>query len=93
MVAGLDGNGAVVDGRVGTLVWTGARPGMLIGKQAEGSGVDQLKSSFDQEGFTSEPRVASMSRSTSMSSSLVSLMPVVEEPGVWLQTPSCSVRD
>ena len=76
-------------GRVGRLVATvllGPRPGMLIGKQVENKGSVVLNSVFDHDFEAKSSIVPSMSRSTSISSVLLSLTPVFEE--LPLQTPS-----
>ena len=71
----------VVGGSVGTLVFDGASPGMLIGKQSEKRGSLQLKSCFCQPVWR-VPMLPLRFRSTSMPMELFSLMPVVDEPGV-----------
>ena len=67
-----------------------ARPGMSRGMQSEGRSLDQSKMSWDHLGllsWSSSPRFASMEREREMSALLVSLTPVVDAPGVWLQRP------
>ena len=78
-----------VGGRVGRLVATvllGPRPGMLRGKQVENKGSVVLNSVFDHDFEAKSSIVPSISRSTSISSVLLSLTPVSEE--LPLQTPT-----
>lgn len=63
---------------------------MLRGKQVENKGSVVLNSVFDHDFEAKSSIVPSISRSTSMSSVLLSLMPVSEE--LPLQTPSLSER-
>ena len=63
---------------------------MLRGKQVENRGSVVLNSAFDQDFETVSAIVPSMSRSTSMSSVLLSVTPVSEE--LPLQTPPWSDR-
>ena len=77
-------------GRVVAAVLFGPRPGMLRGKQVENRGSVVLKSVFDQDFEAKSVIVPSMSRSTSMSSVLLSVTPVSEE--LPLQTPFWSDR-
>jgi len=74
---------------VGIAVLVGESPEMLIGKHCEGRGTVVPNSLSDQDGVVESPSLASMSRSTSISRLLLSLMPVVEELPV--QTPLWSV--
>lgn len=75
----------VVD-TVGMAVELGARPGICSGKHFEAMGLVDLKSGFDHAGTPESPSLAFMLRSTSTSSLLSNLMPVVE--GLPEQTPA-----
>lgn len=67
---------------------TGPRPGMERGKHLERRGWLRRDQSFLANlGFMLLPRVASTFRSTSIARRDVTWTPVLEEPGVWLQSP------
>lgn len=67
-----------------------SRTGTLTGKHFDGSGLEEDHNGVDQ-GALWDPTVASMPKSTSILTSLSTLMPVFEAPGLSSQTPCSSI--